>query len=593
MSPLRKLSLFLWIVLSLVMAGCGPVEERWRQFDRKLDFTKILPETKRSQKVQRLDADDDGKDEWVVFYKFDLVEGATGRQFSPISAAVYNDDHGDPPVIFPYELHPPGRRYLGEQNCEAEPKDLITTNEGPELLVSCFAEEDLVVDLSVFHWYDYDKDDLLKKPSGERQGYECLGFFHGSGGITLDGSKVIVKERIEGRSQLSEKKVYQVRDDSYFQPEKGEPWPPVETSVEFAFGVPEDVTQSPYPEKVVLAFYQALGQDNLLAQNYLSERGGLKAKVGTDSFGTAARGDEIQKVLVKDIIYTPEPEREKRHDPVTISVSVASVTSAGVDEAQDKTWQVIWESPREGGAEGGWKLHPDIYPPPILLEPANGQRLGREAVSFKWAWERELAEDEHFCVEVWELHTEPTTVPMRLTRSKSLSVPATEMSLRDYQWRVTVVSVADLLPEEERPEEERLEEKRSEPSETWSFSWGSRPIITPTPTLPVSPIQRVTKGLTSSVIIKVVLILIVAGFVIGAMALLVALFVAEVNDILLEEALKLLVRPEELWRAMRGEYILSSPYVVTGPVPENMFFGRDREIEDIVGGVMEWPATLP
>jgi hypothetical protein len=358
MSPPKKLSPLLWIVLSLVVAGCGPVVEALRQPDPRLDFTKILPESKRPQNVQLLDADGDGKNEWIVFYKFDLVEGATGRRFSPIGGAVYNDDHGDPPVVFPYELLPPDQVYLGEQNCVAEVRDLITTNQGAELLVNNYAEEGLVVDLSVFHWYDRDKDDLSKNPSEERQGYECLGFFHGSGGITLAESEVIVKERTEERSQLSIERVYDVRESSYFQPGGKELWPPVEESVEFTFGVPEDVAQSPYPEKIVLAFYLALGQNNPLAQTYLSEASGLRNVVGSSNFGTAADGDKIQRVLVKRIIYTPNKEREEKHEPVFITVSVASVTSEGEDLPRDVTWEVVWEIPPDGDmAKPGWKLH--------------------------------------------------------------------------------------------------------------------------------------------------------------------------------------------------------------------------------------------
>lgn len=361
MSPFRKLSPLLWIVLSLVVAGCGPVEAL-RQPDKRLDFTKILPDTMRAQEVQLLDSDGDGREEWIVFYKFDLVEGATGREFSPIGAAVYNNDHGDPPVIFPYELHPPDRVYLGEQNCIAEMQDLILTREGQELLVRCFAEEDLMVDLSVFLWHDDDKDDLSKNPSEERQGYECLGFFHGSGGIEFEGSKVIVKERTQERSQLSIKKVYVVKDGSYFQSGGRELWPPEETGIEFTFGVPTDVAQSPYPEKVVLAFYLALGQDNPLAQTYLSEASGLKNVVGSSSFGTVASGDKIRRVLVKRIIYTPNKEREERHEPVAVTVSVASVTSEGEDPPQDVIWEVIWEPARADVAKPGWKLH-RIIPP--------------------------------------------------------------------------------------------------------------------------------------------------------------------------------------------------------------------------------------
>jgi tetratricopeptide (TPR) repeat protein len=323
---------------------------------------KILPETKQVQKVQLLDADGDGKDERIAFHRFDMVEVTTGRKSSAIVATVYNDDHGAPPVLFPYELYPPDRANLGEQNCVAEVRDLILTNEGPELVVSCFAEEGSVVDLSVFQWYDHDKDDLSKNPAEGRQGYDCLGFLHSSGGITLEGSRVIVKERTEERSQLSIKRVYDVREGGYFQPGGKHLWPPVEIGIEFAFGVPEDVAQYPYPEQVVLAFYLALGQNNPLAQTYLSEASGLKNVVGSDSFGTAASGDRIQKVLVKRIIYTPDRKKEEKQEPVRVTISVASVTNAGEDPPRDVTWEVVWELPREGVAKPGWKLH-RIVPP--------------------------------------------------------------------------------------------------------------------------------------------------------------------------------------------------------------------------------------
>ena len=352
--------------LNNIRAVCEALE----QYEQALDYyrqalmlpqARILPETKQIQKVQLLDADGDGKDERIAFHRFDMVEVTTGRKSSAIVATVYNDDHGVSPVLFPYGLYPPDRADLGEQNCVAEVRDLILTNEGPELLVNCFVGEGSIVDLSVFQWYDHDKDDLSKKPAEGRQGYECLGSFHGSGGITIDGSRVVVKERTEERSQLSLKNVYtyNVQWGSYFQPGGKHLWPPEETSIEFAFGVPEDVAQYPYPEQVVLAFYLALGQNNPLAQTYLSEASGLKNGVGSYSFGTAASGDRIQKVLVKHIIYTPDRKKEEKQEPVRITVFVAS---EGEDLPRDVIWEVIWESAPEGAAKSGWKLH-RIVPP--------------------------------------------------------------------------------------------------------------------------------------------------------------------------------------------------------------------------------------
>ncbi|NIO70741.1 MAG: hypothetical protein GTN71_17340, partial [Anaerolineae bacterium] len=72
--------------------------------------------------------------------------------------------------------------------------------------------------------------------------------------------------------------------------------------------------------------------------------------------------DQIQKVLVKRIIYTPDKEKEERHEPVRVTVSVASVTSEGEDPPHDVTWEVVWEPAREEMAKPGWKLH-RIIPP--------------------------------------------------------------------------------------------------------------------------------------------------------------------------------------------------------------------------------------
>ncbi|MDH4207707.1 MAG: hypothetical protein OEV76_02430, partial [Anaerolineae bacterium] len=76
----------------------------------------------------------------------------------------------------------------------------------------------------------------------------------------------------------------------------------------------------------------------------------------------AASGDQIQKVLVKRIAYAPDMEKEEKHEPVQVTVSVASVTSADEDPSREVTWEVVWEPLREGVAKPGWKLHRLITP---------------------------------------------------------------------------------------------------------------------------------------------------------------------------------------------------------------------------------------
>ncbi len=82
-------------------------------FQQNVSFTQAIPENLTKSlnvvSVARHDTDGDEFNEWVVFYQFDLQPGN-----SPIKGVIYDNDRGNPPVIFPYELRAPGRDYLSE-----------------------------------------------------------------------------------------------------------------------------------------------------------------------------------------------------------------------------------------------------------------------------------------------------------------------------------------------------------------------------------------------------------------------------------------------------------------------------------------------
>ena len=74
-----------------------------------LDATAHLNDRVNVISVNRQDTDGDDFAEWVVFYQFDL-QGSN----SPIYGAIYDNDRGNPPIIFPYQLRVPDRDYLSE-----------------------------------------------------------------------------------------------------------------------------------------------------------------------------------------------------------------------------------------------------------------------------------------------------------------------------------------------------------------------------------------------------------------------------------------------------------------------------------------------
>lgn len=98
--------------------------------DNLVDFYTLMPDTYRVTDVLVRDTDDDGKKEWVVFYRFDLADGR-----SPYASVVYDYDRGDPPVLFPYRLTPPDRNYLSEGEITLDLQDVISVSEPADPLV--------------------------------------------------------------------------------------------------------------------------------------------------------------------------------------------------------------------------------------------------------------------------------------------------------------------------------------------------------------------------------------------------------------------------------------------------------------------------
>lgn len=211
--------------------------------------------------VEKVDTDGDGFREWVVFYRFDRREGV-----SPIQVVIYDNDRGNPPVIFPYVLRVPGRDYLGEDQVTFDMQPVTADQNGPgnvdleEILVKGNRE------LAIFRFRQ--NSDPWDFPRDAPPRYQPIGFFRGSGGASFnaDTKRVTVLDR-NGfeRSQLVARLVYELNPatntywNRFYEPSEldRELTAPTFTTIDFFGGPPDDILNSAFPEKIVLAFYAA------------------------------------------------------------------------------------------------------------------------------------------------------------------------------------------------------------------------------------------------------------------------------------------------------------------------------------------------
>ena len=316
-------------VRQLLIAGLDRIS------NRTVSFVTAVPADKQSammaRVVERVDTDGDGFKEWVVFFEFDLQPGR-----SPVQIAVYDNDRGSPPVIFPYQLRVPNREYLSEniKGVQFEMVELTPNLAGetnlPEMVVRDSRQ------LSAFRFrensepWDFPRDDPPR--------YEPIGFFFGTGGVALDEAtkEVTVIDRDKfNRSQLAMRSIYAINPVSNSYWDDLDPTvlaAPTMSTVDFFSSPPQDVPNSPYPEKIVLAFYastcatpdktlcqhaavewkpQQFLAENGVAWNEFSNSGGGAGYFGLKSF------DGTQNLVVSDIRYYPTLESLNTRNVVT------------------------------------------------------------------------------------------------------------------------------------------------------------------------------------------------------------------------------------------------------------------------------------
>ena len=293
--------------------------------------------------VQRLDADSDGELEWLVFYRFDQV-GAQG----PVAALVYDvlpRPSGQLPLLWPYKLRTPHENYLAQRVPDVSLVDIVSD---PDDLV----RKEIVLTTSEEAAFFRMSLDPASRLADVPPLYYCIGFFRSAGGVSFNPEtlEVTVSSRAGfERSQLITKHFYQPEADGYFASGTTTLHAPIGSKIDFAEGIPPTILDTPYPEKIVLAFYQTLGKDNAdpKATDYLTAQAARELNAGALSYGSPFPGGQLKYAVVKELGYYPTQE-----DSTATTVTV-KVVFRSVSEQSSSLVDVQWTLTR---VQNQWKM---------------------------------------------------------------------------------------------------------------------------------------------------------------------------------------------------------------------------------------------
>ncbi len=284
----------------------------------------------------------------AVVYRLDAQEDP--QKVAPAEGVVYRRDHGEPPrSILAYPLRLPGRFYLGEHNVNVYTGNLITGTQWPQVVVEDWDPDGLVVEASLFQWYDLKYNDPFAPYDPKKMGYKLVGHFVGEGGIQVKQNVITVAVRIAGsRSRLAYQKTY-VPDDkarSYYIPACGNLVEPETTMVALVECI--DPNAACYPEKTVLDFYQYFSDDSALtklmtldAHSKFTQDKNLEFK-----YGCLSDRSQVDRVLVQGI----KVQDGKPQSRVTITKGQCKLKDGKFKKMVAVTWLL------ERNALGKWLL---------------------------------------------------------------------------------------------------------------------------------------------------------------------------------------------------------------------------------------------
>ena len=158
-------------------------------------------------------------------------------------------------------------------------------------------------------------------PTDDPRRYRAIGFFRGDGGVYFDAaSKVVTVLSHAGleRSQLAVQTLYRLDEtrQTYMSATDSEKLAaPASSEVIFAFGMPGDILATPYPEKIVLAFYEMIDKETpqIAPDKFLVDEALVKynnKELGYFGLQNASVAKDVDRgsVQVTELRYVPEVE---------------------------------------------------------------------------------------------------------------------------------------------------------------------------------------------------------------------------------------------------------------------------------------------
>lgn len=312
-----------------------------------LNFKEDIPLGKPVLEVQQVDTDSDKKLEWVVFYRFD--QAGTG---GPVAALVYDvvrEPVSQLPMVYPYKLRTPDQNYLAEDVPALSLHNVLPESTGiprNELVFSTGRE------LAVFRLTRDPDQSVADNPPL----YRCIGFFRNDAVAFDDKTFEVTVTSNAGfeRSQLVTRSYYRpgisAQLDGYFVTTTTSLPTPYESKVDFREGsIPEAVLDTPYPEKIVLAFYQTLGKANpgIDILYYLSSQAADAFKQGKLKYGSPFSTDQLDRAIVKELSYFPTQDTD------TVAHVRANVVFHTKSGQQNNPIETSWRLVR---VENRWKM---------------------------------------------------------------------------------------------------------------------------------------------------------------------------------------------------------------------------------------------
>ena len=297
-----------------------------------------LPENWEHVRTYRLDANHDNQPEWVVLYRFDLPVETPGdvATVATIAGVVYQPGE-DISSLIPHQLLLANDEYLCEHECTVTMDNVLSGLPGDELIVYDRSNGQ-VVRLSIFAW----------DPSEET--YRPQGHFSGSN-IQTAKNKVIVHERLSRRAQLALRQIYEPRDNEsyYLSKDLDVLMMPAQYELVFYGAAPEDVALSPYPEKVVLAFYSHYADERRAAEYFTWEGWVEVDRCVSGACGCIAESREVAHVWVRDL----QLDEQKDSHSVSFDADIVCEHRSNSDRFEPETtvrWTLVQQDSR-------WKLN--------------------------------------------------------------------------------------------------------------------------------------------------------------------------------------------------------------------------------------------